>query len=134
MTTINQAIRGKRQKKKKRVNVAVLKAAGQNAPFRSGVVERVFTTTPKKPNSAVRKVAMIRISLGKGVVKRVTAYIPDEKHTLQSHATVIVRGGAAKDTPGVSVSVVRGSRDAASWAGRKNSRSKYGVKKPKKSK
>ena len=133
--TTQQAIRGKRIEKKKKVRTAILKINGQNSPFRLGVVEKVLIRTPKKPNSAQRKVAMVRVrykqKFTKGVsTKVIAAYIPDENQTLQSHATVLLKGGAAQDTPGLAVSVCRGLHDAANSKNRKNKRSKFGVSKP----
>jgi len=97
------------------------------APFKRGICTKVFTTTPKKPNSALRKVARVKLSNG----KEVTAYIPGEGHTLQEHSIVMIRGGRVKDLPGVRYHIVRGHLDATSVEGRKNSRSKYGAKKVK---
>ncbi len=97
------------------------------APFKRGVCVKVTTMTPKKPNSALRKVARIRLTNG----MEVTAYIPGEKHNLQEHSVVMIRGGRVKDLPGVRYHIVRGRLDAAGVEGRKQERSKYGVKKPK---
>ncbi|MBI4138051.1 MAG: 30S ribosomal protein S12 [Candidatus Wildermuthbacteria bacterium] len=97
------------------------------APFKRGVCIRVFTTTPKKPNSALRKVARVRLSNG----MEVTAYIPGEGHNLQEHSVVIIRGGRVKDLPGVRYHIVRGILDTAGVANRKQERSKYGTKKAK---
>ncbi|MBI1971367.1 MAG: 30S ribosomal protein S12 [Candidatus Wildermuthbacteria bacterium] len=97
------------------------------SPLKRGVCVKVFTTTPKKPNSALRKVARVRLSNG----MEVTAYIPGEGHNLQEHSVVVIRGGRVKDLPGVRYHVVRGMLDAAGVEGRKQERSKYGVKKPK---
>jgi len=97
------------------------------APFKRGVCLKVFTTTPKKPNSALRKVARVRLTNG----MEVTAYIPGIGHNLQEHSVVLIRGGRVKDLPGVRYHVVRGVLDAAGVEGRKQSRSKYGAKKPK---
>ena len=121
MPTINQLVRHGRQ-------VEVIKSkspAMQNCPQRRGVCTRVYTTTPKKPNSALRKVARVRISGG----IEVTAYIPGEGHNLQEHSVVLVRGGRVKDLPGVRYKVVRGTLDAAGVSDRKKARSQYGVKK-----
>ncbi len=100
----------------------------RGAPFKRGVCTRVYTQTPKKPNSALRKVARIRLSNG----TEVTAYIPGEGHNLQEHSIVMIRGGRVKDLPGVRYHVVRGRYDTTGVDGRNQSRSKYGVKKPKK--
>jgi len=97
-------------------------------PQRRGVCTRVYTTTPKKPNSALRKVARVRLSNG----KEVNAYIPGEGHNLQEHSIVLVRGGRVKDLPGVRYHIVRGALDTAGVEGRNQRRSKYGTKKPKK--
>ena len=99
-----------------------------NSPFRRGVCLKVFTTTPKKPNSALRKVARVRLTNG----MEVTAYIPGEGHNLQEHSMVVIRGGKVKDLPGVRYHIVRGMLDAAGVEGRKQERSRYGVKRPKK--
>ncbi len=98
-----------------------------SSPFKRGVCLKVFTTTPKKPNSALRKVARIRLTNG----KEVTAYIPGIGHNLQEHAVVIIRGGRVKDLPGVRYHIVRGMLDTTGVEGRKQERSKYGVKRPK---
>ncbi|MDD2677854.1 MAG: 30S ribosomal protein S12 [Candidatus Paceibacterota bacterium] len=98
-----------------------------NSPFKKGVCVKVFTTTPKKPNSALRKVARVKLSNG----AEITAYIPGEGHNLQEHSIVLVRGGRVKDLPGVRYHVVRGKYDAAGVEGRKQQRSKYGAKRPK---
>ncbi len=97
------------------------------SPFKRGVCTKVSTTTPKKPNSALRKIARVRLTNG----QEVTAYIPGIGHTLQEHSVVMIRGGRVKDLPGVRYHVVRGVLDAAGVEGRKQERSKYGVKKPK---
>ncbi len=97
------------------------------ASFKRGICTKVFTTTPKKPNSALRKVARVKLSNG----KEVTAYIPGEGHTLQEHSIVMIRGGRVKDLPGVRYHIVRGHLDTTGVEGRKNSRSKYGAKKAK---
>ena len=99
----------------------------QSCPQKRGVCTRVYTTTPKKPNSALRKVARVRLSNG----IEVTAYIPGEGHNLQEHSIVLIRGGRVKDLPGVRYHIVRGSADTQGVANRKQSRSKYGAKKPK---
>ena len=102
--------------------------AMQNSPQRRGVCTRVYTTTPKKPNSALRKVAKVRLTNGFEVI----SYIGGEGHNLQEHSVVLIRGGRVKDLPGVRYHTVRGSLDAAGVAKRKQSRSKYGAKRPKK--
>ena len=124
MPTINQLVRKGRQDKKSATSTAALKGS----PQRRGVCTRVYTTTPKKPNSALRKVARVRLTSG----VEVSAYIPGEGHNLQEHSMVLVRGGRVKDLPGVRYKVVRGSHDAAGVSDRKQSRSRYGVKKGKK--
>ena len=98
-----------------------------SSPFRRGVCLKVFTTTPKKPNSALRKVARVRLTNG----MEVTAYIPGEGHNLQEHSVVVIRGGRVKDLPGVRYHIVRGVLDATGVEGRKQERSKYGVKRAK---
>src|SRR5881398_3005357 len=121
MPTINQLVRKGRRDKVAKTKTAALKGS----PQRRGVCTRVYTTTPKKPNSALRKVARIRISGG----IEVTAYIPGEGHNLQEHSVVLVRGGRVKDLPGVRYKVVRGTLDAAGVSDRRKARSQYGVKK-----
>jgi small subunit ribosomal protein S12 len=122
--TINQLVRkGRKRVIKKKKNRALMEC-----PQRRGVCTRVYTTTPKKPNSALRKVARVRLSNG----FEVTAYIPGEGHNLQEHSMVLVRGGRVKDLPGVRYHIVRGSLDCAGVDKRMNSRSKYGAKRPKK--
>jgi len=123
MPTINQLIRHGRQPVIKKDKAPALK---QN-PLKRGVCTRVYTTTPKKPNSALRKVARVRLVGG----VEVTAYIPGEGHNLQEHSIVLIRGGRVKDLPGVRYHIVRGALDAAGVNGRKQSRSKYGAKRPK---
>ena len=124
MPTINQLVKHGRAKQ-----VAKNKApALQASPQKRGVCTRVYTTTPKKPNSALRKIARVRLSSG----RETTAYIPGEGHNLQEHSIVLVRGGRVRDLPGVRYHVVRGTLDCAGVEDRKTSRSKYGVKKPKK--
>ncbi|RLD17997.1 MAG: 30S ribosomal protein S12 [Caldiserica bacterium] len=124
MPTISQLVRiGRKPKKKKSKSPAL-----QNCPQRRGVCLRVYTTTPKKPNSALRKVA--RVKLTNGI--EVTAYIPGIGHNLQEHSIVLVRGGRVKDLPGVRYHIVRGALDASGVEGRMKSRSKYGTKRPKK--
>jgi len=123
MPTINQLIRRKRRPLKTKTKSAAL----NQCPQLRGVCKRVFTTTPKKPNSALRKVCRVKMSNG----MEVTAYIPGEGHNLQEHSVVLVRGGRVKDLPGVKYHVVRGSLDAAGVENRRQSRSLYGAKKPK---
>jgi len=123
MPTINQLIRKGRKSKKKRSKSPVL----QGCPQKRGVCLTVKTQTPKKPNSALRKVARVRLSNG----KEVTAYIPGEGHNLQEHSIVLVRGGRVRDLPGVRYHVVRGALDTAGVTDRRKSRSKYGAKAPK---
>jgi small subunit ribosomal protein S12 len=119
--TVQQLIRQGRKPKSKKEKTPGL--AG--APQRRGVCTRVYTVTPKKPNSALRKVARIRLSSG----IEVTAYIPGEGHNLQEHSIVLVRGGRVKDLPGVRYKVIRGTLDAAAVTGRRQARSRYGTKK-----
>jgi small subunit ribosomal protein S12 len=121
MPTIQQLVRKGRQRKPSKNTTLALKGS----PQRRGVCTRVYTTTPKKPNSALRKVCRVRLSSG----TEITAYIPGEGHNLQEHSIVLVRGGRVKDLPGVRYKVVRGALDAAAVRGRKQSRSRYGVKK-----
>ena len=121
MPTVNQLIRKGRVSKREKTKTPAL----QGAPQRRGVCTRVYTTTPKKPNSALRKVARVRITGS----AEVTAYIPGEGHNLQEHSVVLVRGGRVKDLPGVRYKVVRGTLDASGVTDRKKSRSMYGVKK-----
>ena len=123
MARINQLVRKPRKVQKKKSNVPAL----AKCPHRRGVCTRVYTTTPKKPNSALRKVARVRITNG----HEVTAYIGGEGHNLQEHSVVLIRGGRVKDLPGVRYHIVRGSLDTAGVAGRRRGRSKYGQKKPK---
>ena len=123
MPTINQLVRKSRTKIKKKHNTPAL----QSCPQRRGVCTRVYTTTPKKPNSALRKVARVRLTNG----FEVSAYIPGEGHSLQEHSIVLVRGGRVKDLPGVRYHIVRGNLDSGGVANRKQGRSKYGAKKPK---
>ena len=123
MPTINQLIRNGR----KRVVVKGDSPALRGNPQKRGVCTRVYTSTPKKPNSALRKVARVRLTNG----IEVTAYIPGEGHNLQEHSIVLVRGGRVKDLPGVRYHVVRGTLDSSGVDGRKQGRSKYGVKRPK---
>lgn len=123
MPTIAQLIRKPRELKKKRSKSPALKGA----PQRRGVCIQVRTMTPKKPNSALRKVARVRLTNG----EEVTAYIPGEGHNLQEHSIVLVRGGRVKDLPGTRYHIVRGALDTQGVQNRKRSRSKYGTKKPK---
>ncbi len=123
MPTISQLVKEGRKKAKKKSKAPAL----QNCPQRRGVCVRVYTTTPKKPNSALRKVARIRLTNG----IEVTGYIPGEGHTLQEHSVILVRGGRVKDLPGVRYHIVRGTLDSTGVANRRQSRSKYGAKKPK---
>ena len=123
MATINQLVRKPRKRKLSKSDVPALQAC----PQRRGVCTRVYTTTPKKPNSALRKVARVRLTTG----IEVTAYIPGIGHNLQEHSVVLVRGGRVKDLPGVRYHIVRGSLDTAGVKGRLQGRSKYGVKRPK---
>ena len=124
MPTISQLIR----KPRKRILTKPTTPALKGSPQKRGVCTRVYTSTPKKPNSALRKVARVRLTNG----IEVTAYIPGEGHNLQEHSIVMIRGGRIKDIPGVRYHIVRGTMDTSGVADRKNSRSKYGTKKPKK--
>ena len=123
MPTINQLVRKSREKVSKRNKVPALKSC----PQKRGVCLRVYTTTPKKPNSALRKVARVKLTNG----QEVTAYIPGEGHNLQEHSVVMIRGGRVKDLPGVRYHIIRGTLDTAGVKDRKQGRSKYGAKKPK---
>lgn len=123
MPTINQLVRKGRKRIKKKTNTPSLKGA----PQKRGVCTRVYTSTPKKPNSALRKVARVRLTTG----VEVTAYIPGIGHNLQEHSVVLVRGGRVKDLPGVRYHIVRGTLDTLGVEDRKQGRSKYGTKKPK---
>lgn len=125
MPTINQLVRSNRVRQKSQSKSRALKGN----PQVRGVCTRVFTTTPKKPNSALRKVARVKLSNG----IEVTAYIPGEGHNLQEHSMVLVRGGRVKDLPGVKYHIVRGALDASGVESRRQGRSLYGAKKPKKS-
>lgn len=136
MPTINQLIKKGRKKVSGKDKSPVLsynfnnvknRRSSSDSPLKRGVCVKVHTVTPKKPNSALRKVARVRVSNG----MEVTAYIPGEGHKLQEHSVVIIRGGRVKDLPGVRYHVVRGTLDSTGVEGRKRSRSKYGVKKPK---
>ena len=124
MPTINQLVRKGRKKIKKRSKSPVLDAC----PQKRGVCLQVKTQTPKKPNSALRKIARVRLSNG----KEITAYIPGEGHNLQEHSVVLVRGGRVRDLPGVRYHILRGTLDTSGVDGRSQSRSKYGSKRPKK--
>lgn len=124
MPTINQLIRKGRKRTVKKTASPALKAS----PQKRGVCTRVYTTTPKKPNSALRKVARVRLVNG----MEVTAYIPGEGHNLQEHSTVMIRGGRVKDLPGVRYHIIRGTLDTQGVSDRRQGRSKYGVKRPKK--
>lgn len=124
MPTINQLVRKGREKVKHKTASPALKAC----PQKRGVCTRVYTTTPKKPNSALRKVARVRLTNG----LEVTTYIPGEGHTLQEHSSVLIRGGRVKDLPGVRYHIIRGKLDSQGVDGRKQRRSKYGAARPKK--
>ena len=123
MPTTNQLVREGRVSKKERNKVPALDAC----PQKRGVCTRVYTTTPKKPNSALRKVARVRLTNS----HEVTSYIPGEGHNLQEHSVVLIRGGRVKDLPGVRYHIIRGTLDTQGVNGRKQGRSKYGVKRPK---
>ncbi len=123
MTTVNQLVRKARTQRKAKTKVPAL----ESCPQRRGVCTRVYTTTPKKPNSALRKVCRVRLTSG----FEVSSYIGGEGHNLQEHSVVLIRGGRVKDLPGVRYHTVRGSLDASGVKDRKQSRSKYGVKRPK---
>ena len=123
MPTTNQLVRKARGRQRKKSNVPALAAS----PQKRGVCTRVYTTTPKKPNSALRKVARVRLTNG----IEVTTYIPGVGHTLQEHSIVLLRGGRVKDLPGVRYHVIRGALDAVGVEERRNARSKYGTKRPK---
>lgn len=123
MPTINQLVRKARQRVRKKCNTPAL----QGCPQKRGVCTRVYTTTPKKPNSALRKVARVRLTNG----LEVTAYIPGEGHNLQEHSIVIIRGGRVKDLPGIRYHIVRGMLDTQGVQTRRRGRSKYGAKRPK---
>ena len=124
MPTINQLVRKSREKVLKRNKVPALKSC----PQKRGVCLRVYTTTPKKPNSALRKVARVKLTNG----QEVTAYIPGEGHNLQEHSVVLIRGGRVKDLPGVRYHIIRGTLDTQGLEKRRQRRSKYGAKRPKK--
>ena len=123
MPTVNQLIRKPRKPKTERNKVPAL----ESCPQRRGVCTRVYTTTPKKPNSALRKVARVRLTNG----YEVTSYIPGEGHNLQEHAVVLIRGGRVKDLPGVRYHTIRGALDTQGVSARRQGRSKYGAKRPK---
>ena len=123
MTTINQLIRKPRKSKKEKSNVPAL----ESCPQKRGVCTRVYTTTPKKPNSALRKVARVRLTNG----FEVTGYIGGEGHNLQEHSVVLLRGGRVKDLPGVRYHIIRGTLDTQGVSDRRQRRSKYGSKRPK---
>ncbi|HOB12314.1 MAG TPA: 30S ribosomal protein S12 [Syntrophomonadaceae bacterium] len=124
MPTINQLVRKGREKIEKKSTAPALK----NSPQKRGVCTRVYTTTPKKPNSALRKIARVRLVNG----IEVTAYIPGIGHNLQEHSVVLIRGGRVKDLPGVRYHIIRGTLDASGVQNRQQGRSKYGAKRPKK--
>jgi small subunit ribosomal protein S12 len=123
MPTINQLVRNRRKKITKRTNTPAL----QSCPQKRGVCVRVYTTTPKKPNSALRKVARVRLTNG----IEVTSYIPGIGHNLQEHSVVLIRGGRVKDLPGVRYHIIRGTLDTLGVNDRRQGRSKYGAKRPK---
>lgn len=136
MPTIHQLIKTKRKKSKKRAKRPALKfdfnrlknrKSPHDSPFKRGVCLKVFTVAPKKPNSALRKVARVRLSNG----KEVTAYIPGEGHELQEHSIVLLKGGRRRDLPGIRYHIVRGALDTTGVEGRKRQRSKYGTKRSK---
>jgi small subunit ribosomal protein S12 len=134
MPTINQLVKKGRERVKEKSKAPALsfyfnknRYVFSSSPFKRGVCLKVFTTTPKKPNSALRKVARVRLTNG----MEITAYIPGEGHNLQEHSVVLVRGGRVKDLPGVRYHIVRGVFDTAGVENRKQQRSKYGAKKPK---
>jgi len=120
--TISQLVRKGREK----LNIKTKSPALKESPQKRGVCTRVYTTTPKKPNSALRKVARVRLTNG----IEVTSYIPGVGHNLQEHSVVMIRGGRVKDLPGVRYHIIRGTLDSVGVAGRKQSRSKYGAKRP----
>lgn len=123
MPTINQLVRMGRAKARRKSTAPAL----EECPQKRGVCVRVYTTTPKKPNSALRKIARVRLTTG----VEVTSYIPGEGHNLQEHSLVLIRGGRVKDLPGVRYHIIRGTLDSVGVAGRKRGRSKYGTKKGK---
>jgi small subunit ribosomal protein S12 len=122
MPTINQLVRKGRTQSKKKTDAPALRSC----PQKRGVCTRVYTTTPKKPNSALRKVARVRLTNG----MEVTSYIPGEGHNLQEHSVVLIRGGRVKDLPGVRYHIIRGKLDASGVEKRRQGRSKYGTKRP----
>ena len=122
MPTINQLVSKGREKQRRKMATPAL----QKSPQKRGVCTRVYTSTPKKPNSALRKVARVRLTSG----IEVTAYIPGIGHNLQEHSVVLIRGGRVKDLPGVRYHIIRGTLDAVGVQGRKQGRSKYGAKRP----
>ncbi len=139
MTTINQLVKRPRKSKSEKskspamqylANTIKSRKTWSSGPFKRGVCTKVTTVTPKKPNSALRKIARVRLSNG----MEVTAYIPGEGHNLQEHSIVMIRGGRVKDLPGVRYHIVRGVLDTSGVDGRKRSRSKYGAKRPKENK
>jgi len=123
LPTINQLVRQSRREVSKKDKAPALRAN----PFKRGVCTRVYTTTPKKPNSALRKVARVRLTNG----MEVTTYIPGEGHNLQEHSIVLIRGGRVKDLPGIRYHVIRGTLDSVGVEARRQGRSKYGAKRPK---
>jgi len=123
MPTINQLVRNSRKQARRKTSAPAL----QNCPQKRGVCVRVYTSTPKKPNSALRKIARVRLTNG----MEVTSYIPGEGHNLQEHSLVLIRGGRVKDLPGVRYHIIRGTLDATGVASRKRGRSKYGTKRGK---
>jgi small subunit ribosomal protein S12 len=123
MPTVNQLVRGSRVKQRRKTAAPAL----QSSPQRRGVCTRVYTSTPKKPNSALRKVARVRLTNG----IEVTSYIPGIGHNLQEHSVVLIRGGRVKDLPGVRYHIVRGTLDSIGVQDRRQGRSKYGAKRPK---
>ncbi len=123
MPTINQLIKNGRQKVKKKIKTPALRGC----PQKRGVCIRVYTSTPKKPNSALRKVARVRLTNG----LEVTSYIPGIGHNLQEHSVVLIRGGRVKDLPGIRYHIIRGTLDSSGVEDRRRGRSKYGAKKPK---
>ncbi|NCO60212.1 MAG: 30S ribosomal protein S12 [Deltaproteobacteria bacterium CG_4_8_14_3_um_filter_51_11] len=124
MPTVNQLVKKSRVQPRKKVKTSAL----QNAPQKRGVCVRVYTSTPKKPNSALRKVARVRLTNG----IEVTSYIPGIGHNLQEHSVVLIRGGRVKDLPGVRYHIIRGTMDTTGVSDRRQGRSKYGAKRPKK--
>ncbi|MBI5478258.1 MAG: 30S ribosomal protein S12 [Deltaproteobacteria bacterium] len=123
MPTINQLVKSGREAPRHKTAAPAL----QRSPQKRGVCVRVYTTTPKKPNSALRKVARVRLTNG----MEVTTYIPGEGHNLQEHSVVLIRGGRVKDLPGIRYHIIRGTLDAAGVTNRRQGRSKYGAKRPK---